>query len=146
MSYFIVVIVPKQSLCQPLFMYGRKCILCTCSSILLVQMQQCLSKKIKEKKIRCQLSYVQLMPIFSLLAQQNSTSYSSLRGTKSHPTLPYQCLILSAGFLKVSCMIIFSCLKFKTFRIFFAVKRTADHFYFHCESIDNCQGDMAEKG
>ena len=35
-SYFIVVIVPKQSLCQPLFMYSRKCILCTCSSILLV--------------------------------------------------------------------------------------------------------------
>ena len=34
-SYFIVVIVPKQSLCQPLFMYSRKCILCTCSSILL---------------------------------------------------------------------------------------------------------------
>ena len=36
MSYFIVVIVPKQSLCQPLFMYSRKCIWCTCSSILLV--------------------------------------------------------------------------------------------------------------
>ena len=36
MSYFIVVIVPKQSLCQPLFMYVRKCILCTCGSILLV--------------------------------------------------------------------------------------------------------------
>ena len=35
-SYFIVVIVPKQSLYQPLFMYSRKCILCTCSSILLV--------------------------------------------------------------------------------------------------------------
>ena len=35
-SYFIVVIVPKQSLCQPLFMYSRKCILCICSSILLV--------------------------------------------------------------------------------------------------------------
>ena len=33
-SYFIVVIVPKQSLCQPLFMYSRKCILCTRSSIL----------------------------------------------------------------------------------------------------------------
>ena len=48
-SYFIVVIVPKQSLCQPLFMYSRKCILCTCSSILLVQMQQCLCKKIKKK-------------------------------------------------------------------------------------------------
>ena len=41
------------------------------------------------------------MPIFSRLAQQNSTSYSSLRGTKSHPTLPYYCLIFSAGFLKV---------------------------------------------
>ena len=37
-SYFILVIVPKQSLCQPLFMYSRKCILCTCSSILLVKM------------------------------------------------------------------------------------------------------------
>ena len=35
-SYFMVVIVPKQSLYQPLFMYSRKCILCTCSSILLV--------------------------------------------------------------------------------------------------------------
>ena len=39
---------------------------------------------------------------FSRLAQQNTTSYSSLRGTKSHPTLPYYCLILSAGFLKVA--------------------------------------------
>ena len=36
MSYFIVVIVPKQALCQALFMYCRKCILCTRSSILLV--------------------------------------------------------------------------------------------------------------
>ena len=31
--------------------------------------------------IRCQLSHEQLMPIFSRLAQQNSNSYSSLRGT-----------------------------------------------------------------
>ena len=51
--------------------------------------------------IGCQLSHVQLMPIFWRLAQQNSTSYSSLRGTKSHLTLSYYCLILSAGFLKV---------------------------------------------
>ena len=35
-SYFIVVIVAKQSLYQPLFMYSRKCNLCTCSSSLLV--------------------------------------------------------------------------------------------------------------
>ena len=33
---FIVVIVPKQSLYQPLIMHSRKCILCTCSSSLLV--------------------------------------------------------------------------------------------------------------
>ena len=61
--------------------------------------------------IRCQLSHVQLMPIFSRLAQQNSTSYSSLRGTKSHPTLPYYCLILSARFLKVLYMRSFLLLK-----------------------------------
>ena len=51
------------------------------------------------------------MPIFSRLAQQNSTSYSSLRGTKSHPTLPYYCLILSVGFLKVLYMKSFLLLK-----------------------------------
>ena len=33
---FIVVIVPKHSLYQPLFMYSRKCILCACRSGLLV--------------------------------------------------------------------------------------------------------------
>ena len=38
--------------------------------------------------ITCTVSHVQLMPIFSRLAQQNSTSYSPLRGTK--------CLLLTA--------------------------------------------------
>ena len=56
--------------------------------------------------IRCQLSHLQLMQIFSRLAQQNSTSYSSLRVTKSHPTLPYYLLILSAGFVKVSFLLL----------------------------------------
>ena len=51
------------------------------------------------------------MRIFSSLAQQNSTSYSSFRGTNSHPTLPYHCLILSAGFLKVLYMRSFLLLK-----------------------------------
>ena len=37
-SYFVEEIVPKQSLCHPLFMYSRESILRTCSSILLVLM------------------------------------------------------------------------------------------------------------
>ena len=41
----------------------------------------------------------------------NSTSYSSVRGTKSHPTFSYYCLILSAGFLKVLYMRPFLLLK-----------------------------------
>ena len=50
MSYFIVVIVPKHSLCQPLFMFSRKCILCTCSSIFIGIYVVVLVQKIKEKK------------------------------------------------------------------------------------------------
>ena len=42
-------------------------------------------------------------------------------------------------------MISFSCLKFKKLLILYAVIRTADHFCFHCESINSCQGDMAKK-
>ena len=48
-SYFIVVIVPKQSLYQPLFMYSRKCILCTC---LVVYWYRCSSACLKTKQTK----------------------------------------------------------------------------------------------
>ena len=43
-------------------------------------------------------------------------------------------------------MISFLLPKIKKNLILFAVTRTADHFSFHCESIDNCLEDMAKKG
>ena len=97
------------------------------------------------QQIRCQLSHEQLMPTFSRLAQQNSTSYSSLRGTKSHPTLPYHCLILSAGFRKVLYMRSFLLLKIKEAPYTFCSHKNYWSCCLHFESIGNCQEEMAEK-
>ena len=96
--------------------------------------------------IRCQLSHLQLMPIFSRLVQQNSTSYSSLRVTKSHPTLPYYLLILCAGFVKVLYMKSFLLLKnLRNCLYFLQSYELLIVFCLHFESIGNCEEDMAEK-